>query len=630
MIKRPVLFTIIFLCFVHVDGFAQVTEAERQALVDLYVATDGDNWHRNDGWLEPDSNPCDWEGVRCLGSSELPILAWLRLEKNNLTGAIPNSIGHLDNLQELLLSGNRLEGEVPAVLINDLPKLLILDLSNNHLSGPFPEFRADSAVARRIELNLSRNRFDDALPPSWSQMSHLVKLDLSGNLLTGLIQSDGSDLGLPSSLLELRLRDNRLTEFPSAIAGLEILQVLDLTGNDLSGPLPDWLGQLHLTGLFLQHNRLSGPIDNAIHAMTTMVIGNTVVTAGLLLSDNHFSGPIPVEIMNLSFRRNNSEDLEGGYGLTGLDLCWNDIEPPGGELLEFVNSFGEGADLLACLGNDRRELDATSGGSWYDPARSGEGFTQQVLHDGRMFVYWFSFSPWPEETGRQFWAVGATTPGDTHVHYEPVFSPEGGRFAQGLGDPSAEFDPSKTGRVQIVRTGGRTQQARFSQLVANLCQARICPDFTRTLTGTYQQSQLTRLAGTTCDNRQPHQDKSAIWLSPHSDEGFVVEVIEDGRGVVYWFTYEPNDSGRQAWMMGVGEFSGNMLQIGNLIQPVGGRFGPDFDPAEVERVHWGSLTVEFTDFWDGEVHWDSVLPDYGQGSYAIRRLTRPMLADCGG
>ena len=69
------------------------------------------------------------------------------------------------------------------------------------------------------------------------------------------------------------------------------------------------------------------------------------------------------------------------------------------------------------------------------------------------------------------------------------------------------------------------------------------------------QIQLTRLAGTTCDNQLEHQWISGVWFNPESTgEGFVVEVIEDGRGVVYWFTYAADGSGEQVWLTGDARF----------------------------------------------------------------------------
>jgi hypothetical protein len=54
-----------------IDGTAVTTvasQAECDALVALYVATDGPNWDRNAGWNTP-TDPCGWEGVMCDAAS---------------------------------------------------------------------------------------------------------------------------------------------------------------------------------------------------------------------------------------------------------------------------------------------------------------------------------------------------------------------------------------------------------------------------------------------------------------------------------------------------------------------------------------------------------------------------------
>lgn len=56
----------------------------------------------------------------------------------------------------------------------------------------------------------------------------------------------------------------------------------------------------------------------------------------------------------------------------------------------------------------------------------------------------------------------------------------------------------------------------------------------------WDHTRLTRLAGTTCDNQRQNQWVSGAWYNQDRDgEGFTVEVIEDDRGVVYWFTSTP-------------------------------------------------------------------------------------------
>jgi hypothetical protein len=91
---------------------------EREALLALYTATDGDHWKDNDGWLGPPGTECDWHGVGC-GTHDSPIrtVTALQLGQNSLNGAIPEQLGDLTNLEQLELFDNRLTGTVPEPLI---------------------------------------------------------------------------------------------------------------------------------------------------------------------------------------------------------------------------------------------------------------------------------------------------------------------------------------------------------------------------------------------------------------------------------------------------------------------------------------------------------------------------------
>ena len=70
-IKTIGLLVIVFLSVFLVEGlFAQTmdsVEGDRRALVDLYNATNGDNWDNNSGWLN--GNPSNnWHGIEVDGN----------------------------------------------------------------------------------------------------------------------------------------------------------------------------------------------------------------------------------------------------------------------------------------------------------------------------------------------------------------------------------------------------------------------------------------------------------------------------------------------------------------------------------------------------------------------------------
>jgi hypothetical protein len=100
-----------------VNGMAQrpqLRPEERQALLDLYKATDGDHWKQKKGWGTA-ASPCDWYGVGCAGvmGSELRVVQWLDLDDNNLRGSLPASVRAFSHLKVLNIARNHLSGPVP-------------------------------------------------------------------------------------------------------------------------------------------------------------------------------------------------------------------------------------------------------------------------------------------------------------------------------------------------------------------------------------------------------------------------------------------------------------------------------------------------------------------------------------
>ena len=67
-------------------------------LVALYEATDGDNWTNNTNWLS-DRPLGEWHGVTTDANGRV---TRLDLRANELTGAIPQTLGQLQNLTILL------------------------------------------------------------------------------------------------------------------------------------------------------------------------------------------------------------------------------------------------------------------------------------------------------------------------------------------------------------------------------------------------------------------------------------------------------------------------------------------------------------------------------------------------
>ena len=121
---------------------------------------------------------------------------------------------------------------------------------------------------------------------------------------------------------------------------------------------------------------------------------------------------------------------------------------------------------------------------------------------------------------------------------------------------------------------------------------------------------------------------SAMWFDPaRSGEGLQLEILDSDRALVEWYTY--NEQGGQRWFQGVGQIvhdaSGDSIKFPQLYVTHGGRFGPNFNPDEVEAQIVGDMTLSFTDCNTGTFHYSA----FGQSqTLPVTRLTQTMGAGC--
>ena len=158
----------------------------------------------------------------------------------------------------------------------------------------------------------------------------VLHLNLSNNELSGPIPSA---LGSLANLETLNLGSNALNgPIPAALGSLANLQRLELGVNALSGPIPSALGSLaNLESLNLTVNALSGPIPSALGSLANLEV--------LYLVGNGLDGPIPsalgslANLETLSLSQNNlSGPIPSALGslanLQWLGLAENELSGP--------------------------------------------------------------------------------------------------------------------------------------------------------------------------------------------------------------------------------------------------------------------------------------------------------------
>ncbi|CAL5067186.1 unnamed protein product [Urochloa decumbens] len=185
-------------------------------------------------------------------------LSRIRLGENYLNGSIPEGLFELPNLVQVELQDNLLSGEFPAVAgaaAGAAANLGSITLSNNQLTGALPASIGNFSGLQKLLLD--QNAFTGAIPPDIGRLQQLSKADLSGNALDGGVPPE---IGKCRLLTYLDLSRNNLSgEIPPAISGMRILNYLNLSRNQLDGEIPATIAAMQsLTAVDFSYNNLSG------------------------------------------------------------------------------------------------------------------------------------------------------------------------------------------------------------------------------------------------------------------------------------------------------------------------------------------------------------------------------------
>lgn len=289
-------------------------------------------------------------------SGEIPQWLWsqswmnsLNLANNNLTGILPSST-NTSNMYALNLSNNSFFGPLPSLLKN-CTNIRIVDLGGNRFSGLIPSWLGESLNSLAV-LSLKSNNFIATLPSNMFNLRSLKILDLSRNKLSGNIPSCVDNLAamvhqVNSSILLPGARNAMIpvpvdeVDFYHAFVkwkgtarlfqkNLELVRLIDLSNNNLSGEIPTELTSLlELKSLDLSSNNFHGSIPNKIGQLRSLEYLN--------MSYNKLSGPIPPSLSDIS-------------SLSMLDISYNNLSGriPEGTQLQGFNSSAFAGNLELC------------------------------------------------------------------------------------------------------------------------------------------------------------------------------------------------------------------------------------------------------------------------------------------
>ncbi|XP_057724562.1 receptor-like protein 15 [Arachis stenosperma] len=265
----------------------------------------------------------------------------LDLSYNNFSGALPSCL-NMPSAGLINLQGNSLTGTIPEALLNGTMRMAI-DLSNNKFVGTIPE--SVGGLQSLMFLLLGGNQLQGHIPNQICQLKYLQILDLSQNNFTGSVPSCFNSTTFASGkqsllfgllfnpLLQLIIKGLSLSYNTEL---LEIMTVLDLSSNQLTGEIPHQIGELSgLHALNLSHNHLEGPIPTSFHNLQSI--------ESMDLSNNSLSGEIPLQLEDLHY-------------LSVFNVCYNNLSgkaPNQGQFGTFDESSYRGNQYLK-WGNSNR------------------------------------------------------------------------------------------------------------------------------------------------------------------------------------------------------------------------------------------------------------------------------------
>ncbi|CAL9757971.1 unnamed protein product, partial [Musa acuminata subsp. burmannicoides] len=232
------------------------------------------------------------------------------------------------SLEVLGLSGTNISGQLPEWLFQ-LRKLKSLQLVRNLISGPIPV--SIGQLASLQELFLARNQLNETIPESVGWLSQLVVLDLEHNNLEGVMSeahfgnlTELKYLSLSSNSLALKVKSNWLPpfrlesllmgscklgpEFPAWLQSQINIFEIDMSNASIIDAMPNWFWSLISTAVYVSvsGNQISGHVPNLLH------LNNL---DWLDLSSNHFEGPLPYFPRGLEFLDLSNNSFSGTISL---------------------------------------------------------------------------------------------------------------------------------------------------------------------------------------------------------------------------------------------------------------------------------------------------------------------------
>ena len=310
----------ILLCLSTFMTLSSFTSADDAAVMSkLLAALSPTPW----GWSNT-TNCCNWKNVKCDSTSRVTSI---NLASQNLSGTLPSDLATLTHLTSLSLHSNSLSGPIPSLanlsslqqlylannaftsipngVFQGLTSLQNLTLSQNYYLSPWTIPTELTHSTSLVTLYANDAKIFGYLPDIFDSFPNLQDLQLSYNNLTGPLPKSFGGSGIKN----LWLHRNSLSDNINVLSSMAQLSLAWLQYNQFTGPIPDLSNCTSLRNVYLNDNKLTGSIPDSLANLTTLQL--------LDVSNNNLTGSIPkfastVKLITIGY--NTTSSGNGGSG----------------------------------------------------------------------------------------------------------------------------------------------------------------------------------------------------------------------------------------------------------------------------------------------------------------------------
>ena len=162
-------------------------------------------------------------------------------------------------------------------------------------------------------------------------------------------------------------------------------------------------------------------------------------------------------------------------------------------------------------------------------------------------------------------------------------------------------------------------------------------EFTLIFSGVFDDFRMTLPEYTPPTNNEPTDNLvfgpefTGSWYDPsRSGEGFIFELTDDGIFVVYMYTFSPDKSGEQYWLVGTEPYGKATSLSIDLRRPIGGALNSTLNPSIVSNASISaSMVLSFQSCTTGKIkfrYYDGVY--LKESILSIQRITSPSTFGC--